>query len=156
MKIAIIINSIRYKNHTEKAEIFKRVLGNKVNELLLIDMNSRLKDYEIFYQLRDYKPDLVITFDLAGFELRTELNDISLNILPCRMAHILFDKSYKYPELKSVLLNISHFVVVLNGEDINLFRQSCRGIRNVMAGSLSDENEINIWFELFCKEAWLS
>ena len=64
MKILIVFTSLN-KRHKEYAETIRESLNA---EFASVDMASGRPLHEIFYEIRDTAADLVITFDLAGFE----------------------------------------------------------------------------------------
>lgn len=103
MRIAVVA----YKNITEndvrsdldtiitKGELTEVMLGKSVyedltavNDVIFVDTSKTLRPY-ISIKLQELKPDLLITYDLAGFELTTLTDGLSYNLLDCRQFHIL-------------------------------------------------------------------
>jgi len=66
--------------------------------------------HEKYYVIRNYQKDLLITFDCAGFEFRTENDTLSYNNMGFRMAHILFHGMHEYREELRQQMNFSMFV----------------------------------------------
>lgn len=53
--------------------------------------------------------DLLVTFNLSGFEQQTLTGGISYNLLNCKQIHILLDKGLSYEEKLVLPLSISMF-----------------------------------------------
>lgn len=74
----------------------------------------------ISQQLADTNPDLIITLDLAGFELRTLTGECLLNMLPCKICNILWGDKPEYAEYLSGKLSLSMLFYDATGNDNQL------------------------------------
>ncbi len=60
--------------------------------------------------------DLLITFNMGGFEWTTLTNGLAYNILKCKQVHFLLDKSLKNETLLSKQLSIAMFFYCVDAE----------------------------------------
>ncbi len=127
MKILFVINSGKFAYHnilySDLAEEFRNFWTDRTGdavELFCVDMNQINTQgkalYELFYEIQDVNADLIVTLDCAGFELRTEGDGLSLNILPSRMIHILCGRKEMFREELSLRQNFSMFLCSMAGE----------------------------------------
>lgn len=94
MKSTLIINSGEYPENASICQKICEELVSKGHCCECIDMNNPdLQLHEKFYAIENAKPDLIITFDFAGFECRNGMGDVSFNRIPCRMAHLILHES---------------------------------------------------------------
>ncbi len=162
MNIIYLINSKEYNYHKNLAEDFINVTGGSV-----IDMGDGTQLGARFYEINNMKPDVVITFDLAGHVLRTGSDTLSLNNIYARFAHILFHKTDHYGRDLKARQNLSMFTYVQSGTDMKAVRTSCFEVPNIEEfvpfsykpanDKEREENAANIscWWNDFCKEAML-
>lgn len=54
-------------------------------------------------------PDLLVTFDLEGFEQRTQTGNLFYNLLSCKMIHFLFGNQIRYRDYLSGKLSLAMF-----------------------------------------------
>lgn len=153
MKILIVIDTRKRPEHKKTENIYRDILGTE-NEICIVDMASGKPDYVIFNEIAASDSDLVITFDLAGFNLKTELNTISYNTLTCRVAHILSDMNQPGDRLDEQL-NLSHFMYLPDGTDLSEFAAGHKNIPNVSVAPALGEDSIRKWFADAKKEMWL-
>lgn len=120
MKTVLIINSSNNPKHKVYSHFFESAIAGSQNVCKIIDMKSDLPLHEKFYQIEAEKPDWVLTFDLAGFECRNGMGDVSLNGMPCRMVHLLIDNTC-YQQIRSdENFNYSMYFIT---SDENVLRQ---------------------------------
>lgn len=113
MKIIVVIDSSKYKNHKEE---FLKLEGrcHKANYSVgLLDISESLAEEEQYAALVREDADWIISFDMAGFSLRTELDSASYNNLHCKMAHILFRQMDEYLYLNN-RMNFSMFLFLVS------------------------------------------
>ena len=67
------------------------------------------QDGEIYYGLRRLNPELLITVNLAGFELTTLCDGILYNLLDCKSLHLLTERNLNNEKLLTKQLSISMF-----------------------------------------------
>ena len=108
MSVVIIMDTGRHAGHRAVADTLSSIL-EKNWEVHLVDMSGKEPMHEKFYEIVRCGPPFVITLDLAGFELKTELETPSLNSVPCRMAHILFEEIEEYAGILKERFNFSMF-----------------------------------------------
>lgn len=162
MKTLYLINSEKYNYHKELIKDFLIVIPGEI-----IDMGDG-KDYgERFREIDSIHPDIIITYDLAGFELRTGSDTLSLNNIYARMAHILFHKTNYYGGNLRLRQNLSMFTYIPCEENISECRSLYPEIPNICefvsimykADNDTDHkyNQSNIreWWETFKKDAML-
>lgn len=153
MKILLVIDTERIPAHSKISNVYKGVLDRE-NEVAVIDMAAGKVAHAVFSDIVSYKSDLVITFDFAGFELKTELNMISYNTLTCRVAHILTSMKQDKDNMAQQL-NLSHFVAVPKETDVEIFSLEHRNFPNVLYAPIVEEQFVSEWFKTARKEMWL-
>ncbi len=162
MNIVYLINSKDYNYHKSLAEDFVSVTGGNI-----IDMGDGTQLGVRFYEISDMKPDVIITFDLAGHSLRTGNDTLSLNNIYARFAHILFRKTDNYGRDLKARQNLSMFTYVPNGADIEAVRTAYPEVPNIEEfvpfvykptdDKEREENAENLrrWWDVFRKDAML-
>ncbi len=158
LKIVVIINTLDHKNHQDIAARLKRALSD--HEVIIFDLNCCMQEHERYYTIRDMRADLIITLDMAGFEMKNIMGVISYDSLKCRMAHLLFDKAYKYSEKLECLQNLSMFTYIRQEEDADEFGKNWPTVPNVMkhclSGGSADQEAYVRWFEGFLTDAHIA
>lgn len=81
-------------------------LGNTV---LFADTSSKKKRGMITAFLREQKPDLLVTYNLAGFELCTLTDGLSYNLIDCRQIHFIEDGNYNNEKMLEKEKSINMF-----------------------------------------------
>lgn len=76
----------------------------------LIDVSSFKLLHECFYAIQNHHANLHITLETAGFELKTEADTSSFNIIFGRFFHFITKEKDNYPELLEVENNLAHFI----------------------------------------------
>ncbi len=162
MKILYLINTKEHDYHRLLITDFSGVIPGDV-----IDMADGCNLGKRYHEIEAADPDVVITFDAAGFELRTGNDTLSMNNISARMAHILFHKSEKYADELKYRQNLSMFTFIPKDEDLKECIKSFPAVPNILklteistrpeSVEEHDQNRTNIrtWWELFKKEAML-
>lgn len=162
MKVLYLINSKEYSYHKGMINDFTACISGDV-----IDMSCGEYLHEIYYDIEEKSPDVIITFDLAGFELRTASDTLSLNRIYARMAHIIFSKKCLSDRSLKERQNLSMFTYIPNGYNIAEVMNKCPEVPNVFefvkvsykadTEPEHEENKVNIekWWETFKREAML-
>lgn len=157
MKLLIIINTKYNKKHKEMAELFKAALSEYTVDIY--DLACEKPEHEKFYDIKAAMGNVGITFDCAGFEMVNITDVLSYNSFTCRMAHIIFDKAYKFDSALSHMQNLSMFTYISEGENIDKVKEKYPLIPNIYKHSLVsagiDSEQIQEWFKEFCSEAML-
>ncbi len=74
-----------------------------------LDFTADVPDYTCFRTMADYNPNLLVTLNLAGFSLKTDAEEASLNRIPCRMAHLMKHPYENYAKHNNVLSRTINF-----------------------------------------------
>lgn len=109
MKIEIVVNTRTHKEHKKIAGILNRIVGEKGYEIIIIDMGAEMPEHEKSRRIKQEWPHLIITCDMAGFELRNTLGYATYRVMPYRMAHILPGEYALYGERLQEPMNFSMF-----------------------------------------------
>ncbi len=162
MNIVYLINSKEYNYHKSLVADFVSVTGGGI-----VDMGDGTQLGARFYEISDMKPDVVITFDLAGHVLRTGSDTLSLNNIYARFAHILFHKTDHYGRALKARQNLSMFTYIPNGQDAKEAGADLAEVPNIeefvpVKYKSPDDKErndnienIKRWWDDFLKEAML-
>ena len=162
MKLLYLINSRQFNYHKDIIRDFTAVIPGDI-----IDMGDGTNLGERYREIAGYAPDVVITLDLAGFELRTGNDTLSLNNIYGKMAHILFHKTNFYGACLKARQNLSMFTYIPEGEDVKACMERYREIPNISGfvhityktdnEALHGENRTNIknWWGIFKEDAML-
>lgn len=155
MNIVFVINARETSDHVKKYELYKAAIGSG-HTYTCIDMSCGKLLHEIYGDIAKAPKDLVITFDLAGLELRSELNTPSLNGLRCRVAHIIFNEAVlKKIDPEKDFMSLAHFFYLPESVDIGTFKIMHRNISNISLKPDDTELSIKNWFAEACDEMML-
>lgn len=69
------------------------------------------------YHMQKAEPELLITFDCAGFNLKLLGGDLFYNSLCCKAVHVLFDRTVCYEKELSERMNFITKIITLGSED---------------------------------------
>lgn len=79
---------------------------------------AAVEDHNVLkYHMQQNEPELLITFDCAGFNLRLLGGDLFYNSLCCPALHILFDRTVFYEGALSERMNFITKIITLGKED---------------------------------------
>lgn len=154
----IVIDSKKKTYHNRMAAELAEV-ADRYGSAQIYDMAKELPLHEKYYALKKSGVDFLVSFDCAGFELRTENDTLSYNNLDCRMAHILFRDMEEYREELKQQMNFSMFLFSMKQENVERIREHFPNIPNVewmerpdYQGNTKENHEKNreIW------ESWFS
>ena len=94
MRAVIVVNSENNPENYKIGQEFSAEIIRRGSNCEIIDMNnSNLQEHEKFQAIQTCNPDWIMSLDLAGFECRTGMGSVSLNLIPCRMAHLILQPS---------------------------------------------------------------
>ena len=74
-------NDIRYQ--------IKALINSKEAEVIFADTEDPEQRKLLYGILKEIEPDLLVTYNLAGFELCTLTDSLSYNLLDCRQIHFV-------------------------------------------------------------------
>ncbi|MCQ2499198.1 MAG: hypothetical protein MJ133_09470 [Lachnospiraceae bacterium] len=114
LKIVIIYDSKKHDMLNTSVNVLseKMTAYGNVN---LIDISSFKLLHECFFAIQHHHADLHITLETAGFELRTEADKSSFNIIYGRFFHFITMEKDEYPALSDVENNLAHFIRTISG-----------------------------------------
>ena len=162
MKVLYLTDSSRFNYHKNLVTDFNEVMPGDV-----FDISDGRPLGELYYEIEGAKPDVIVTFDLAGHVLRTGTDTLSLNNIYARMAHILLQNTDRYRADLRARQNLSMFTYIPEGSDLLTVREKYTEVPNILEfvpverNPQTDEQHkknremIKIWWEEFKKEAML-
>lgn len=109
IKVEIVMNTKLHKEHKPICDLFVKAFQNRNYEVKVIDLEMELLPYEKADLIREGNPQLLVTFDMAGFEMRSTLDRASYSIMPYRMAHVLLNEYEDYEKWLGETMNFSMF-----------------------------------------------
>lgn len=130
VKTVFVVNLQKYPCHKKLLELFA-IQAGRYGDFEIFDIASGEPLHEIYYKIAAGGYSLLISFDCAGFELRTESDTLAYNQLGCRMAHILFHERDEYGENLSQQMNFSMFVFSSVREDVVFLQKNFPNIPNI-------------------------
>lgn len=167
MKILIVYNSQKYKYHEKTVETILAVAMKQFGKDTVVDkldMSSDCPLHELFYRIRDNGAQLIITLDLAGFELRTENDSISLNGIHSRIVNILLKGSDSFAGELKCRQNLSMYTYIPARENHEAVSRRYPGIPNLSVFCEYDytadsddklsqnRNNLELWFKNMTEE----
>lgn len=169
-RIALVVNTEQYRYHKEVSELFRETICSFYPSIMieLFDMAKTQVLHEMYFALRDYDPQQLISFDCAGFTLRTENDTLSYNLFGCRMAHILFQEMERYRGELRQQMNFSMFVYSMRERDVDAISARYPNIPNASLMERLEYKDLNEktreknreiiagWYRMFEREAQLT
>lgn len=113
MKKAMLIYQIQYKSEADRAVAALNHFGY---ECLSTDLTYQ--SATAYKRLEKDDFDLVVTFDMAGFEKGTQTGALFLNLLSCKTIHFLYGDKKEYVPYLANKLSLAMLFILL-GEDEN-------------------------------------
>lgn len=165
MNIIVLSNTHKYPYHTQITKALNTIVFSNGSNAHIIDIKNA-NSPQFTQQLSSNTPDIIITLDLAGFELRTLTGECLLNMLPCKVCNIIWGDKPEYSKYLSSKLSLSMLFYDATGTDNQLpskypnMRYYYPTSRAIPTTTLNDtESEIietiqNIWNH-FTKEVLL-
>lgn len=164
----ILTNTSHHPYHSNILSILSKCTNLKNFNTHIIDINKQSNTSAICQKLSQSSPDLIITLDLAGFELRTVTGECLLNMLPCKTCNIIWGDKPAYKEYLTGKLSLAMLFYDATGKDNQLpakysymryYYPTSEAIITTQAGSNASESQTvevlqNIWNH-FTKEVLL-
>lgn len=120
-KTVVVYNSRNDSGIAKVVDTIRDYMKNYSKNISLYDFKDRKLQHEHYFAIGKLNPDLIITIDMAGFEMRTETDKPSYNIMHCRLIHVLLHEREYYGEFADDRLTLSQFKVDMsnNSEILN-------------------------------------
>lgn len=149
MKVIEIIDSKKYRYHRTVLNdwtcAMKKHYG--IGEVFIVDIADNIASHERYSMIEDYKADLIITMDFSGFDMLTGSNNLSLNCIPAKVAHILFHNKDKYRLEVSYRQNFSMFTCINQFDDVTNWENTEDNISNIVSAPdieyIEDNEEVH-------------
>jgi len=115
MKALIVINESDSQDvHKMAAKAEKYLRGRYETKLMKVSEDG---GFPLQNTIGVYAPDYLVTYNLAGFDLRLIGGDLFYNSLGCRASHVLTDPVESYGDRLSVRVNMDWEYVIARAED---------------------------------------
>lgn len=168
MKIIVLTNKHKFPYHIQITKALNDIISANIFSAQTIDISPQTSRSDVTQQLSSAPPDLIITLDLTGFELRTLTGECLLNMLPCKVCNIIWGENAEYSNYLSGKLSLSMLFYDATGIDNRLPSQypnmryyypTAKAIPILSLDKVNGESETleslqNIWNH-FMKEALL-
>lgn len=125
MKIAIVDYEKHDLSNLRKIieDNFLEEFGIDRPEIELFGNNTSDRPY-LFQKLKAYGPDIMITFNLAGFEIETLTDSVSFNLLDCIQLHWVGKKDTQNEKYLNKVLSIVMFFATNDGDLAEYLKQT--------------------------------
>lgn len=139
---AIIIHTSQYPSHTDIAGMLVNTLSVFGVSCTVIDIGDGDALHKQFGRIKSQSPQLIISLDMAGTEMRTESGRLAYNQLPCRMAYFLLQPldTYSCDRLNQPF-NFSMFFFTAGQSDAALLAERYPDLPNISHLPLADRIE---------------
>lgn len=117
--IYIIVNTSRYPYHRHLLSILANSIFLDETDISIIDM-CKGEPSSIGQHLSSINIDLLISLDLAGFEIGTFTGECFFNILPCKICNIIWGNKQEYHNYLMGKLSLSMLFYDATGVNHNL------------------------------------
>lgn len=168
MKIVILSNTNKFPYHTQITKALNNTASSVLFCAYFVDISNKTPISSISQQLSTECPDVIITLDLAGFELRTLTGESLLNMLPCKVCNIIWGDKPEYSNYLSGKLSLSMLFYDATSNDNQLpskypnmryYYSTSKAIPTVPFNNVNTESDVletlqNIW-NRFTKEVLL-
>jgi hypothetical protein len=120
MNIIVLSNTLKYPYHTQIIKALNTIFFTNGSNAQIINISDQTPMSELSRQLSSLPADIIITLDLAGFELRTLTGECLLNMLPCKVCNILWGNKSEYDKYLTGKLSLSMLFYDATGTDNQL------------------------------------
>lgn len=120
MNIIVLSNNRNYPYHTQITKALNTIVSSNGSNAQIIDTSDKTSLSGLSLQLSSHTPEIIITLDLAGFELRTLTGECLLNMLPCKICNIIWGNKPEYKNFLSGKLSLSMLFYDAAGKDNEL------------------------------------
>lgn len=120
MNIIVLSDTLKFPYHNQITKALKTIFSTNGSNAQFIDISIKTPMSELSRQLSSLPADIIITLDLAGFELRTITGECLLNMLPCKVCNILWGDKPEYNKYLTGKLSLSMLFYDATGTDNQL------------------------------------
>lgn len=120
MNIIILSNTLKFPYHNQIIKALNTIVSTNGSSAQVIDISVKTPMSKSSRQLSSLSADIIITLDLAGFELRTLTGECLLNMLPCKVCNILWGDKPEYNKYLTGKLSLSMLFYDATGVDYQL------------------------------------
>lgn len=91
-----------------KEEVLRQIISQSYKnvDFMILDTEGNC---DLYRRIRKEEADLLLTFELVGFERTTLTNNVSYNLLPCKQIHIITKDNLPNEKYLEKQLSISMF-----------------------------------------------
>lgn len=79
-------------------------------EVFYIDTSNNMMRNKLSSSIGSYNPDLLVSYNLAGFELKTLADSLLYNLIDCRQFHIIKEKRLPNEKYLNILRSLNLFL----------------------------------------------
>lgn len=119
-KIVILMDSKQYSYHSAIADLLLVTLQAEEHSVSILDINSEKHDHLLLAALENFKADILITLDLAGFRFRTQSGESALNMLCTKNLNLVWGDKPEYAPLLERKISLSMLFYDALGTDCGL------------------------------------
>ena len=112
--VFLLSNIKKYPEHSQYINAFKNMIT-----VIHADI-TQISTSELMKNLSASAPDVIISLDLAGFELKTLTGECLFNTLPCKILNIISGDAPEYHAFLSKKLSLSMLFYDISGRDFHL------------------------------------
>lgn len=105
MRAIIVFDKTKCKYYDSLALQARTALESRGYDVLLGDVSEDKK--AVYREINKDEADILVTFDLEGFEKGTESGSLFYNLLSCKMVHFLFGDKKEYAPYLSNKLSLA-------------------------------------------------
>lgn len=117
---AVVYDSETFLNSGNIVGSLKNILIKRNYQVLVYDTSLEEKS-NVYNALENEAPDLLITFDMEGFEQETQTGNLFYNLLTSKMLHFIFKDKEKYKEYLSGKLSLAMFFFSVGNSEAELY-----------------------------------
>lgn len=119
-KVIILSNINKFSYHEQIIKALKNTASPVLSGALITDISDKSNFSSVSDKLSSECPDIIITLDLAGFELRTLTGECLLNMLPCKVCNIIWGNKPEYNAFLNGKISLSMIFYDATGQDNHL------------------------------------
>lgn len=127
----IVVSRSKNNIHIPAAKYVASQLEGKGYKVSYVNMMATDDANVLKYHMQQAEPELLVTFDCAGFELELLGGDLFYNSLCCRAAHILFTNPHEYSDYLNKRMNFPMEFYVVSQEYVRIIEDNYKRVPKV-------------------------